>query len=197
MSIKILKEGQKEFTAHCKWCGCEFAYEISDLKLSATGDKLDCPCCGKTYYHTMQPQEPGVLNPQPSIPFTTYSDPCEGCVWKDFSNKNWNYVGDTPCTWCHKRQVTNAAPTGITLAGADRIPCNCDATSSCSKCSGAANVGISTTNSVDVSKFKEKIVDLDLTCLCKGDVWRTIEDCCINCVEEINASKQNGGVTNA
>lgn len=75
MAIKILKEGQKEFAAHCKWCGCEFTYEISDLKLSVTGDKLDCPCCGKTYYHAMQPQEPVVLNPPPSIPFTTYSDP--------------------------------------------------------------------------------------------------------------------------
>ena len=39
--IKITKHGQKEFHGFCTWCGCEFTYEISDLKLSATGNKLD------------------------------------------------------------------------------------------------------------------------------------------------------------
>lgn len=65
------------------------------------------------------------------------------------------------------------------MSGADRIPCNCDATSSCSKCSGTADNGIITATNcgVDVSKFKEKTVELDLTCMCKGDVWKSCDDC--------------------
>ena len=174
MAIKILKEGQKEFAAHCIWCGCEFTYEISDLRLSAAGDKLECPTCGKAYYHNVRARDPVVLNPQPSIPFTTYNDPCEGCAWKDFSNQNWNYVGDTPCTWCTKKQVTNTVPTGITISGADRTPCNCDATSTCSSCAGSTGT---TTANLDLKKFKEKTVDIDLTCLYQGDVWKSCNDC--------------------
>lgn len=187
MSIKVIKNGQKEFHGHCKWCGCEFTYEISDLKLSATGDKLDCPCCGKIYYHTMQSQEPAVLNPQPLIPFTTYSDPCEGCAWKNFSNKNWNYVGDTPCTWCTKKQVTNAVPGGSTLqraldlaitpeCGSDRTPCNCGPNAVCSKCSGGSDNGYTITTSS--------------SCMCHGDVWKTTEDYCNNCTNDIAEGRQ-------
>ena len=51
MAIKVIKPGKKEFHGFCTRCGCEFTYEISDLKLSATSNKLNCPTCGNTYYH--------------------------------------------------------------------------------------------------------------------------------------------------
>ena len=108
--IKITKPGQKEFYAFCKWCGCEFTYEISDLKLSATSDKVECPTCGKDYYHTSMVQDPtipGGIWPLQTLPFTTYNDPCEGCAWKSSLGQLGTYVGDTPCTWCNKKQVTN------------------------------------------------------------------------------------------
>ena len=110
MAIKITKPGQKEFHGFCKWCGCQFTYEISDLKLSATGDKLDCPTCGKTYHHPSMVQDPtipGGIWPLQTLPFETYNDPCEGCAWKDNLGKLGTYVGDTPCTWCAKKQITN------------------------------------------------------------------------------------------
>ena len=115
MAIKITKAGQKEFHGFCKWCGCEFTYEISDLKLSATGDKLDCPTCGKTYHHNMMIQDPttpggiGRLQdiswPPEPIPCTVdKADPCAGCAWKENLMRDGLYVGDTPCTWCNKNR---------------------------------------------------------------------------------------------
>lgn len=187
MAIKITKAGQKEFHGFCKWCGCEFTYEISDLKLSATSDKLECPTCGKTYYHTMRIQDPtipGGIGPLQTIPFiTTYKDSCEGCAWKEYNSQNFNYVGDTPCTWCTKKQVINTTPNGSTLqgtlnlainpeCGSDRTPCNCGLNAVCSKCSGGSDKGYTIATSS--------------SCMCQGDVWKTITDCCANCVNELN-----------
>ena len=128
MAIKVTKSGQKEFHGFCKWCGCEFTYEISDLKLSATGDKLDCPTCGKTYHHNMMVQDPtspggiGRLQtwPPDPIPCTldmTKTDPCAGCVWRENLLRDGLYIGDTPCTWCNKNRFNSTTGTSIQGSG--------------------------------------------------------------------------------
>lgn len=105
--IKITKPGQKEFHGFCKWCGCEFTYEISDLKLSATSDKLSCPTCGKDYHHPSMVQDPplpsGIGYQWPS----DSTDPCAGCVWRENLLRDGLYVGDTPCTWCNKNKFNS------------------------------------------------------------------------------------------
>lgn len=109
MSIKITKPGQKEFHGFCRWCGCEFTYEISDLQLSATGNKLYCPTCNKEYYHASLVQDPtipgGIL---PQLPLCTpdmsKTDPCAGCVWRENQYREGMYIGDTPCNWCDKNK---------------------------------------------------------------------------------------------
>ena len=58
--IKITKPGQKEFHGVCRRCGCKFTYAISDLKLSATSDKVSCLTCGEDYYHPYMVQEPAI-----------------------------------------------------------------------------------------------------------------------------------------
>lgn len=124
MAIKITKAGQKEFHGFCKWCGCEFTYEISDLKLSATGDKLDCPTCGKTYHHNMMVQDPTIPGgigrlqtwppePIPCTPDMTKTDPCAGCAWRENLLRDGLYIGDTPCTWCNKNRFNTATCTSI------------------------------------------------------------------------------------
>lgn len=45
--IKIIKDGQKEFIAKCRTCGCEFSYQLIDVKLSS----VVCPCCGHYVAH--------------------------------------------------------------------------------------------------------------------------------------------------
>ena len=45
--IKIIKDGQKEFIAKCSTCGCEFSYQLIDVKLSS----VVCPCCGNYVAH--------------------------------------------------------------------------------------------------------------------------------------------------
>lgn len=105
--IKITKPGQKEFHGFCRWCGCEFVYEISDLKLSATSDKVSCPTCGKDYHHPSMVQDPtipgGIGYQWPS----DSTDPCAGCVWRENLLRNGLYVGDTPCTWCNKNRLNS------------------------------------------------------------------------------------------
>lgn len=115
MAIRITKPGQKEFHGVCKWCGCEFTYEISDLKLSATSDKLDCPTCGKTYYHSSMVQDPASrgtgIYKWPAD--TASTNPCAGCSWLENLLKNGTYIGDTPCTWCNKNRFSSTTGTSV------------------------------------------------------------------------------------
>lgn len=132
--IKITKPGQKEFHGFCKWCGCEFTYEISDLKLSATSDKLDCPTCGKTYYHPSMVQDPTIPggiglkdltwppDPIPCTPDMTKTDPCAGCAWRENLLRDGLYIGDTPCTWCNKNRFNvSTAVDGTSSITSDSI----------------------------------------------------------------------------
>ena len=53
--IKIIKDGQKEFTPKCGTCGCEFSYQFTDIKLGS----VMCPCCEHYVAHRInEPEEP-------------------------------------------------------------------------------------------------------------------------------------------
>lgn len=165
MAIKITKPGQKEFHGFCTWCGCEFTYEISDLQLSATGNKLYCPTCGKEYYHRSMVQDPTIPGgigrlqttwppePIPCTPDMTKTDPCAGCTWRENLYRDGIYVGDTPCTWCDKNKFNSTEATQLSIY--DYITpcvnkldsyltkgCNCDENAVCSICSGVDKTSI-------------------------------------------------------
>ena len=109
--IKIIKAGQKEFIGFCDRCGCEFTYELDDLKLSCSSDKVNCPTCGKDYYHSTKNKEhefatkppyklPDITWPPNAIEIETINDPCAGCSWRSELLTRDYYVGDTPCDFC-------------------------------------------------------------------------------------------------
>lgn len=108
--IKITKPGQTVFYAFCNHCGCEFTYEISDLQLVSSDNKVSCPTCGKYYYHPAMVQNPtipgGIGYQWPS----DNSDPCAGCVWRNGCVWRKNllrdglYIGDIPCNECGKNK---------------------------------------------------------------------------------------------
>lgn len=113
--IKILKSGQTVFYGFCDRCGCEFTYELSDLKLSAVGNKVSCPTCGKDYYHPTMLQN---LTVPGSIDYrwpSDSTDPCAGCVYRDNLKQNGDYTGDTPCTWCNKNRFNSITSSQISL----------------------------------------------------------------------------------
>lgn len=45
--IEVIKHGKKKFTATCTNCGCEFTYEVEDIKLGS----VTCPDCGDYVAH--------------------------------------------------------------------------------------------------------------------------------------------------
>ena len=45
--IKIIKDGQKDFIAKCRTCGCEFSYQVNDI----TTGLVVCPCCAGYVAH--------------------------------------------------------------------------------------------------------------------------------------------------
>lgn len=225
MAIKITKPGQKEFHGFCTWCGCEFTYEISDLKLSATGNKLNCPTCGKDYFHQSMVQDPTIPGgigrlqtwppePIPCTPDMTKTDPCAGCVWRENLYRDGLYVGDTPCTWCDKNKFNTIKANEpmqklddyITLCSV-KAPeahlsgpgktCNCDENAVCSECSGPS--GVITTTHCGLGRDTKEDYKTDVsacdgcvaTCPVKGDVWKTITECCNNCVNELNDKQSN------
>lgn len=182
--IKITKPGQKEFHGFCKWCGCEFTYEISDLKLSATSDKVSCPTCGKDYHHPSMVQDPTIPggigrlqtwppDPIPCTPDMTKTDPCAGCAWRENLLRDGLYVGDTPCTWCNKNKFNSITCTQPSLKDYT-TPCVNEldthlTTSTSSELSGAKY--ITAHNNIE---NKEDITD--------GVVMKTILSACNNAV---------------
>ena len=63
--MKIIKEGQKEFIAKCSTCGCEFSYQLIDIKLGS----IVCPCCGHYVVHKAF-KEPSFITDTHEIPCT-------------------------------------------------------------------------------------------------------------------------------
>ena len=173
MAIKITKPGQKEFHAFCKWCGCEFTYEISDLKLSATSDKVNCPTCGKEYHHSMMIQDPtlptGIGYQWPS----DATDPCASCEWLNNLKQNGLYVGDTPCTWCNKGRFN--VVTGKVTANDISVK---DYTT---PCVNQLDVNLSTSTSSAFNGMKSTTARKDIT---QGTVMQTILDCCSNATSD-------------
>lgn len=195
--IKIIKPGQKEFHGFCMWCGCEFTYEISDLKLSATSDRVSCPTCGKDYHHIMQQAQqliqPSIQRglgdlswPPDPIPCTDQAkDPCAECDWMKTLLKNGTYVGDTPCTWCPKNKFScNTSGGSIVQSGsypeAHLTDCNCGPNAVCSKCSGTSGTitTASNTDTYSTTSKEQSNTTKAVDCLCQGDVWKTIQTCC-------------------
>ena len=129
MAIKIIKDGKMtKFRKTCPDCGCEFEYEASDLSadcgvcLTTYPPKYNtyvvCPCCGKRIHHGTT-EAAGLTTASPKIYYTdtsmqsTYD--CDECPNRPDPNKIT--VGDTPCTWCKKRQP-HCASDGIVCASA-------------------------------------------------------------------------------
>lgn len=144
--IKIIKQGKtRMFAKTCQSCGCEFEYDDSDLNidygvgLTPSPPKYNiyvvCPCCGKRIYHGMtQSADPTIASPEPYHANAQYAYDCDKCPNKPDPNKIT--VGDTPCTWCKKRQpycsgaAINHASTSCELR-AQLEPAQTEATSEC------------------------------------------------------------------
>ena len=123
MAIKIIKEGKvKKFTKICPDCDCEFEYEQEDIKVDYSicltsypckyNTYVVCPCCGKHLHHGYTDTELPFPN-YPNIIYTgnktdiksdTFELNCDTCPNKP--NPNKPIFGDSPCTWCVKRQAT-------------------------------------------------------------------------------------------
>ena len=127
MAITIIKEGKTEnykFKTTCPICGCEFEYELCDLKKDYSGNVIytvyppqygyrryvECPCCHEKIIHD---NCIGYYDDVPPINYTNVGDTiisedsCENCSWFQHLklNPEKQYeVGDTPCTWCPKMQ---------------------------------------------------------------------------------------------
>ena len=118
--VKIIKEGKKEnykFKAFCKVCGCEFEYELVDLKkeydyymvLTSYSVQyryvryVECRCCHVRVIH----DQGSDVREYPNVIYTTtnpsntqnYLD-CETCPNRPDPNNP--VFGDTPCTFCKK-----------------------------------------------------------------------------------------------
>lgn len=189
MSIKVVKEGQKIFNAFCECCGCEFTYELDDLKLNCSSNKkVACPTCGTDFYHPNRNKSGPTLGDFTGIswPIVDKTDPCAGCAWRENLLRDGVYVGDTPCTWCSKNKfntITSEQPSlqeyitpinKLETHLADKN-CNCGDNAVCSKCSGTS--GTLTTISCGLSDSTTSKTFAPSTptmlCMCQGDVWNT------------------------
>lgn len=111
MSIKIIKDGVKEFHITCPYCGCEFTYENEDV----CNSEVICPCCLINLPHKVVNW---MVNTTPSMPIwynqqvtpdgykirdglNNSDNPCEDCPNNPKYLKT-PYIGDSPCQWCQK-----------------------------------------------------------------------------------------------
>lgn len=126
MSIKIIKQGVKEFHITCPFCGCEFTCENEDVHEGI----VSCPCCGAILDAKQRmsgkvdesplPTNGGygtITNPHGTYPYNDLvyrpltlpegatlinnESGCEGCPNNPKYLKT-PYVGDYPCQWCQK-----------------------------------------------------------------------------------------------
>jgi hypothetical protein len=178
MAIKITKPGQKEFHGFCKWCGCEFTYEISDLKLSATSDKVSCPTCGKDYHHPSMVQDPTIpggigygrlqdttwppstVEPIPCVPDLNKTDPCEGCAWREKLLRDGLYIGDIPCTWCNKNKFSSICGGTVASTGACPEAYLNSCTTSSSECEVGSTYTINNSDVVDSLYVDKKLQEV-------------------------------------
>lgn len=64
--LQIVKDGKTSFLGFCKKCGCEFSYDLADLRTGQGTLYVQCPCCEYVYYHPDQDQDFTIFSP----PFT-------------------------------------------------------------------------------------------------------------------------------
>jgi hypothetical protein len=203
--IKIVKAGQKEFYATCDMCGCEFTYELSDLKLSCSLNKVACPTCGKDYYHKAQNgggygidylNWPQGAEPIPCI--DQNKDPCAECDWMKTLLKNGTYVGDTPCTWCNKNKFSCTISGGTISSTVPYPEAHLNAcTTSASECEVDSITTIHSASELEadreyVNQQLQKVYDasgVKVDDLTQGTVMSTILNACNNYIS--NASKCN------
>ena len=100
--IEIIKKGHKKFRDTCFKCGCEYSYELEDVKK----DCVKCPQCGTLNAHMPRvnaiPAEPTPYIGQ--VTTTTVMPRIRSCHDCDFYKSLTNgqvYVGDSPCYYCH------------------------------------------------------------------------------------------------
>lgn len=113
MSIKIIKQGVKEFKVTCPYCGCEFTYENEDV----CNSEVTCPCCLTNLPHKGMV---GTVNTTPFPMPIWYNqevapdgykikgglnkptdNSCDNCP-NNLKYLKTPYIGDSPCQWCQK-----------------------------------------------------------------------------------------------
>lgn len=136
MSVKIIKDGVKEFRITCPYCGCEFTYENEDV----CNSEVLCPYCLTNLPHkgvigtngdlgteTISQLQRIYYGPKTGLeyndlvyrPFTlpdwaTESDKWSGCEGCPNNPKYFKtpYVGDSPCQFCAKIQIKSLGTAG-------------------------------------------------------------------------------------
>jgi hypothetical protein len=164
--IRVIKPGMQEFYAFCTHCGCEFAYELSDINLSGT---CKCPTCKKDYYHQNR-----------VCPSTRAAEQYGGnrLVVNGSQISLQDFI--TPCVDCLDTSLTG------------KKSCSCDENAVCSKCSSSSEA-ITVLN--DGIK-DEDATDNSIHCLCRGDIWKTTKcECGLDCCSSSTQTAVNAAIT--
>lgn len=111
--IKILKEGRpQKFTTTCPDCGCEFEYELEDVKTDYSiclttypgqyNTYVICPCCGKHIHHGTIKAEGYISLPTSNKLNDAEYNPCDTCSnrFGTMDGLGNPVVEDSPCQWC-------------------------------------------------------------------------------------------------
>lgn len=77
--MKIIKPGQKEFTAFCTTCGCVFSYTLDEYIAAYPRNYMTCPECGEDVYHKGFSEKVPDLDIRTGGDYTTTSDSCPVC----------------------------------------------------------------------------------------------------------------------
>ena len=88
--MKIIKEGQKEFIAKCSTCGCEFSYQLIDIKLGS----IVCPCCGHYVAHK-EFKEPSFVTDTHATPCTVTQQTTANWIAPDVTVTSSNAYSDS------------------------------------------------------------------------------------------------------
>ena len=88
--MKIIKEGQKEFIAKCSTCGCEFSYQLIDIKLGS----IVCPCCGHYVAHK-EFKEPSFVTDTHATPRTVTQQTTANWIAPDITTASSNAYSDS------------------------------------------------------------------------------------------------------
>ena len=88
--IKIIKDGQKEFTTKCPTCGCEFSYQLVDIGLGS----VTCPCCGGYVAHK-EFKGPSFVTDTHAIPCTATQRTTANWIAPDVTITSSNVYSDS------------------------------------------------------------------------------------------------------